>query len=169
MQHKALGFWIGAAIVLVASVLFARTTPKVAPTPASAATAAPANAALPASIALHADANGHFHTQAVVDGRSLTMVVDTGASLCAFSQEDAERLGLRLRPGDFSRNVSTANGTVRVAPVRIGVIQIGSITVRNVEAVVIQRGLLGTNLLGMSFLKRLRAFDMAGGRLILRG
>ncbi|KQT53613.1 protease [Methylobacterium sp. Leaf456] len=131
--------------------------------------ASPTAAAETGTVALHAASHGHFYADAVIEGRTLRMVVDTGASLCALPEEDAERLGLRLRPGDFTREVSTANGLLRVAPVRLGSVQIGSIVVRDVEAVVVPRGRLGTGLLGMSFLKRLRDFSIAGGRLTLRG
>jgi aspartyl protease family protein len=131
--------------------------------------AAQAAALGPAAVSLHADAGGHFHTDVVVDGRALRMVVDTGATLCAFSQEDAERIGIRVGANSFTREVMTANGPVRVASVRIGLIRIGPVAVRDVEAVVVPRGLLATNLLGMSFLKRVRDFSVAGGRLTLRG
>lgn len=138
-------------------------------------TGGPARAARPAgptetgTVTLHAADHGHFTAAAVIEGRSLRMVVDTGASLCALSEEEAERLGIRLRPGDFTREVSTANGLVRVAPIRLRSVQIGPIVVRDVEAVVVPRGRLGTGLLGMSFLKRLRDFSIAGGQLTLRG
>ena len=181
MRHN-IGFWVVLAVMAVASVQFARTSKLVGQNPSPVvmvASAEPAKAAAPApvsaptappgAIALHANRSGHFLTQAVVDGRSMSMMVDTGASLCVFSEEDAERMGIRLRPSDFTRTSSTANGLVRIAPVRIGVIQIGSIVVRDVEAAVIPRGLLGTNLLGMSFLKRVRDFSIAGGSLTIRG
>ena len=45
-----------------------------------------------AGVALQAGRNGHFFVNALVDGRSLPMMVDTGASACAFSEEDAARL-----------------------------------------------------------------------------
>lgn len=122
-----------------------------------------------AGVALQAGRNGHFFVNAVLDGRTLPMMVDTGASACAFSEEDAARIGIHLRPAEFTRVWSTANGPVRVAPIRIAVVQIGSITMRDVEAVVIPRGLLSTSLLGMSFLKRLRDFSVAGGTMTLRG
>lgn len=138
---------------------------------AGAATAAPSPAASAeaGTVALHAAGHSHFYADAVIEGRSFRMVVDTGASLCALSEEEAERLGIRLRPNDFTREVATANGLVRVAPIRLGWVQIGPIVVRDVEAVVVPRGRLGTGLLGMSFLKRLRDFSIAGGRLTLRG
>lgn len=121
------------------------------------------------AIALSADRSGHFHTDAVIDGRSLKMLVDTGATLCAFTEEDAARAGLRVAPGDFTKVVETANGIVKVAPVRIGSIRIAGITVRDVDAVVVPKGRLSTNLLGMSFLRRLREFQIANGTLTLRG
>lgn len=125
--------------------------------------------ASPTAIALHADRNGHFLANAVVDGRSLPMLVDTGATSCTFTEEAAARLGIALSPRDFTLTTMTANGVVRAARVRIGVIRIGPVTVRDVEAVVIPQGRLGTNLLGMSFLKRVRDFSIAGGTMTLRG
>ena len=134
----------------------------------SAAAAAQPSSASPTAIALHADRNGHFLADAVVDGRSLPMLVDTGATACTFTEEAAARLGITLSPRDFTRTMMTANGLVRAAPVRVGVIRVGPVTVRDVEAVVSQ-GRLGTNLLGMSFLKRVRDFSIAGGTMTLRG
>ncbi|GJD46470.1 hypothetical protein AFCDBAGC_4352 [Methylobacterium cerastii] len=133
------------------------------------APAAPPSSSAPSAIALNADRNGHFLADALVDGRSLRMMVDTGATACSFTEEAAARLGLVLTPRDFTQPVMTANGVVRVAPVRIGMIRIGPVTVRDVEAVVVPGGSLGTNLLGMSFLKRVRDFSIAGGTLTLRG
>jgi aspartyl protease family protein len=56
-----------------------------------------------------------------------------------------------------------------VAPVRIREMRVGDIVVRDVEAVVAPPGRLRTSLLGMSFLRSLRGFDISGGRLTLRG
>ena len=126
-------------------------------------------ASAPAGVALQAGRNGHFFVSVLLDGRTLPMMVDTGASACAFSEEDAARIGIRVGPADFTRVWNTANGRVRVAPIKIAVVQIGAITVRDVEAVVIPRGLLSTSLLGMSFLGRLREFGVAGSTMTLRG
>lgn len=123
----------------------------------------------PNTIVVRADGRGHYHTDVDVAGRSLTMLVDTGASICAFSYEDAQRLGLRVYEQDFTRRVDTANGTVAVANVRIPVMRVGTISIRDVEAVVLPRGRLGTSLLGMSFLRRLTDFKMSEGYLTLRG
>ena len=127
------------------------------------------DAGAPAGVALQSGRNGHFFVTVLLDGRTLPMMVDTGASACAVSEEDAARIGIHVGPADFTRVWNTANGTVRVAPIRIAVMQVGSITVRDVEAVVIPRGRLSTSLLGMSFLRRLRDFSVAGATMTLRG
>ncbi|MCJ2128614.1 TIGR02281 family clan AA aspartic protease [Methylobacterium sp. E-045] len=123
----------------------------------------------PNSVTLAADSLGHFSTEVDVAGRSLRMLVDTGASICAFSYEDAQRLGLHVYERDFNRRIDTANGAVSAATIRVPVMRIGTIGVRDVEAVVLPKGRLGKSLLGMSFLRRLNDFKMSDGRLTLRG
>ncbi len=120
------------------------------------------------TVELKASANGHFHTAAEVNGREIEVMVDTGASMVALTEEDAERAGIYLKNSDFTHSVSTANGIARVAPVTIGRLTIGDITVRNVEAAVCERGKLTTTLLGMSFLSRLDRVDMRSGVLVLQ-
>lgn len=121
------------------------------------------------TMVIDGDRQGHFLAATAVEGRHLTMMVDTGASLVALSHEDAAAVGIRPAPGDYLARMSTANGEVAGALVRIREIRIGEIHVRDVEAVVMPRGLLRTSLLGMSFLRQLRGFDIAGNRLTLRG
>ncbi|MBX9682758.1 MAG: TIGR02281 family clan AA aspartic protease [Hyphomicrobium sp.] len=119
-------------------------------------------------VSLRATSNGHFQSDAEVNGRSIDVLVDTGATLVALTYEDAERAGIYLRPADFTHSVSTANGIAKVAPVTISSISIGSITVRNVQAAVCERGKLQQTLLGMSFLSRLSRVDMRAGILVLQ-
>jgi aspartyl protease family protein len=118
---------------------------------------------------LFADTQGHFSTDVVIGVQRLRMLVDTGATTCAFTYEDAERAGLRVNERDFRVPVQTANGIVMAAPIRIPEMRIGTISVQGVDSMVMPRGRLSTSLLGMSFLKRLNEFSMNGGRLSLRG
>jgi aspartyl protease family protein len=120
-------------------------------------------------ITVSADLQGHFVVHPTLDGRRIRMLVDTGATVLALSDEDARAAGLRVEARDFTRRIGTANGIVATAPVRIGEVRIGDIVVRNVEAVVLPPGKLRTSLLGMSFLKRLGGFEIAQGRLVLKG
>jgi aspartyl protease family protein len=140
--------------------------------PAQAPAAAEATRAAPgfdSSVTLSQDLSGHFRAHPQVEGQVLRMLVDTGATLCVFTREDADRIGLSVAERDFTAQVGTANGTVPAARVRVREMRLGGITVRDVEAVVLPRGRLETSLLGMSFLRRLRGFEVAAGRMILRG
>jgi len=119
-------------------------------------------------VRLKASHYGHFITDAKINGRSVKVMVDTGASMVAMTYEDAERAGIYLNHSDFTHRVNTANGVARVAPVTLHSVSIGSIKVRNVRAAVSERGRLQTTLLGMTFLSRLDRVDMRQGELILK-
>lgn len=111
--------------------------------------------------------NGHFMTEADVNGRTITVMVDTGASMVALTYEDARAIGVAPSERDYTQRVSTANGVARVAPVLLDRIQIGDVTVRNVQAAVVEDGKLTTTLLGNSFLSKLSRYEMRNGRLVL--
>ena len=118
-------------------------------------------------VRLKADPRGHFVFDAAINDRQATFMADTGATLVVLTYEDAARLGLSPHSLDFSGLAETANGTARVAPVTLDRVRVEDITVRDVPAVVAERGALATNLLGMSFLSRLKSFQMQGSELIL--
>jgi aspartyl protease family protein len=118
-------------------------------------------------VTLRAAGGGHFEAAAEINGRSVDVMVDTGATLVALTYEDAERAGLYLKPADFTHSVSTANGVAKVAPIEINSISIGSITVRNVRGAVAERGKLHRTLLGMTFLSKLTV-EMKKNVLVLR-
>jgi aspartyl protease family protein len=110
---------------------------------------------------------GHFQVEGSVDGRRLDFLVDTGASLVALRERDANKLGIFPSPRDYTGRSSTANGVIAVAPVRLPSLEINGIRVYDVGAVVIPDKALNVNLLGMSFLSRVRRFEMANGRLVM--
>lgn len=117
-------------------------------------------------VTLEADARGHFQTEASINGKSVPVLIDTGATSVALRAEDVGRLGLRPpMPSDFTVTISTANGTTKAARVILDEVRIGNVRVRKVEALVMPEKMLGTNLLGMSFIRRLSNVDMAGGRM----
>lgn len=137
---------------------------------------APRNASLSASVptfptdravTLKSASNGHYLAKADINGRTVEVMVDTGASVVALTWDDARRAGLYVKDADFTHAVSTANGTARVAPVTLQQVRIGDLTVRNVAAVVSEPHKLQTTLLGMSFLGRLKRVDMRAGTLVL--
>jgi len=118
-------------------------------------------------VSLPADSRGHFRADARVDGRNIDFMVDTGASAIALTERDAASLGIRPYPSDYTVKVTTANGPARAARARINSIDIGGVVVRDVDALVMPDSELGQNLLGMTFLSRLKRFEYSGGKLVL--
>jgi aspartyl protease family protein len=94
------------------------------------------------------------------------MVVDTGATQIALRASDAARLGLHPAARDYVVKVATANGVTRAALVQLRAVELGDIVVRDVPALVHPDESLGVNLLGMSFLSRLR-WTHERGKLVL--
>lgn len=119
------------------------------------------------SISIARDARGHFQTDARIDGQRIDFMVDTGASVVALNERSAARFGLRPSRGDYNATVTTANGTLKAARARIAMMDVGGLVVRDVEAMVLPDEALSENLLGLSFLSRLKRFEYANGRLVL--
>jgi aspartyl protease family protein len=119
------------------------------------------------SLILDSDRQGHFKTQARIDGRYIDFLVDTGASLVVLRESDAERAGIRPMPRDYTAIVSTANGKIKAAPAKLERVELGGITVYDVPALVLPDEALGQNLLGVSFLSRLKRYEYAKGRMVL--
>ncbi len=119
------------------------------------------------TVKLRPDANGHFLFKAAVNERLANFLADTGATYVVITYEDAQRLGLSPQSLDFSVPVQTANGVTRVAPVTLDRVRVEDITVRDVPAAIAGKGVLATNLLGMSFLGRLKSFHIQNGELVL--
>ena len=118
-------------------------------------------------VRLKADTRGHFFLEAAINDRPAIFMADTGATVVVLSYDEAARLGLFPQHLGFDARVQTANGVARAAPVTLDRVRVEEITVRNVAALVAEKGALDTNLLGMSFLGRLKRLQMQGSELIL--
>jgi len=118
------------------------------------------------SITLARAANGHFETDGRVDGRRIGFIVDTGASQIALRESAAAQLGIHPAARDYSVSVNTANGITKGALVRLNMVEIGGIIVRDVPALVLPDTTLAVNLLGMSFLSRVK-FAHERGKLVI--
>ncbi len=119
------------------------------------------------SLTLAANRQGHFQTQARVNGRRIGFMVDTGASLVVLRASAAAEAGIRPIPADYTATVSTANGKIKAAPAKLDRIEIGDITVFDVPALVLPDEVLSQNLLGVSFLSRLKRYEVANGKMLL--
>jgi aspartyl protease family protein len=135
-----------------------------APPVAMAAMPAPATGR---TLNIRHDARGHFATEGRIEGQRIGFMVDTGASVIALNESSAARFGLRPTPGEYNATVSTANGTIKAARTRIAMVDVGGLVVRDVEAMVLPDEALSENLLGLSFLSRLKRFEYANGMMVL--
>ena len=103
-------------------------------------------------IVLTAGSGGHFVTGGSINGKSVRFLVDTGATMVAISEADANRIGLRYKDGQ--RGIAnTANGQVVVHRTSLDVVRVGDVQVYNVEALVVPAPMENV-LLGNSFLTR---------------
>ncbi|CAD5284704.1 Aspartyl protease family protein [Bosea sp. 62] len=139
------------------------------PAPARAAPSAPAPAKAERVLTVNADYRGHYVVHPAIDNYRVKMMVDTGASLIVLTDADARALGIRPDRSAYSVGLGTANGVVRGAKTMLREVRLGDISVRDVEAVVLPAGALSVSLLGTSFLRRLRGYEVQGGRMVLRG
>jgi aspartyl protease family protein len=112
---------------------------------------------------------GSFDVSTRVNGGTVPMILDTGASAVVLTQEAAKAAGLPLEVLNYSVTVDTANGKTRAAAVTLDSISVGGLVERSVPALIAQPGQLRTSLLGMSFLNRLESWEVRGDRLVLRG
>jgi aspartyl protease family protein len=127
----------------------------------STMTAGDASATAPAAfnsqtVTIQRGRNGHYQVDAVVDGRHIDFLVDTGATSIVLTSQDAAKLGIFPAARDYVGLAQTANGTVRFARTELNRVEIGGIVVRNVAATVLPEGALSQSLLGMSFLSHVR-------------
>ena len=162
-----------AAVLIGLGVSMAQMADKMTPVPA-AANAAPRKASTETvaqaggrSLSIPPDARGHFRTDGRIDGQRLDFMVDTGASVVALNEKSAAQFGLRPLPSQYNATVSTANGTLKAARTRIAMIELGGLIVRDVDAMVLPDEALSENLLGMSFLSKLKRYEYANGKLVL--
>jgi aspartyl protease family protein len=110
--------------------------------------------------------DGHYHLTLQINGVSVPMVVDTGASDLVLSRADAERIGLNDADLVFAGRANTANGPVTTAHVRLDQVRLGGIEDQFVPAIV-NGGEMQKSLLGMSYLSRFSRIEIAENRLIL--
>jgi aspartyl protease family protein len=168
---------IFAAILIGLGTFMAQLADRMTPSSASASmaasaatvgrSAAPAVQAALRSLSIPRDGRGHFLTEGRIDGQRIGFMVDTGASVVALNESSAARFGLRPSRGDYNAAVTTANGTVKAARTRLAMLDVGGLIVRDVEAMVLPDEALSENLLGLSFLSKLRRFEYANGQLVL--
>jgi aspartyl protease family protein len=121
------------------------------------------------TVALARAQSSDFQITTDVNGHSIPMILDTGASSVVLTNEAAKAVGLPVEVIKYTVNIATANGHTKAAEVTLDRVAVGSIVERSVPALIAQPGQLKTSLLGMSFLNRLQSWEVRGDKLVLRG
>jgi aspartyl protease family protein len=167
---------IFAALMAGAGSMMAQMADKMTATPARANTVAQPSAFAAMqespqpgirSVSIARDGRGHFQVDARIDGQRIGFMVDTGASAIALNETSAARIGVRPSRSDYIATVTTANGTVKGARTRLAMVEVDGLIVRDVDALVLPDQALSENLLGLSFLSKLKRFEYANGKMVL--
>ncbi len=104
-----------------------------------------------ATAVLKRGTDGHYRTEALINGEKVDVLIDTGATGVAISQAIADKLNLK---SVTAVNTYTANGDTIGYMVRLNSVKIGGVEAKNVSAMIAPT-LEGDVLLGMSYLGRM--------------
>jgi aspartyl protease family protein len=110
--------------------------------------------------------DGHFWARVTVNGVDRRMLIDSGATLTAISEETAREAGIDTERGGFPVVLRTANGTVAAERGTADQVQVGSVRTEKLR-VVVSSAFGDVDVIGMNFLSRLASWRVEGRTLIL--
>jgi aspartyl protease family protein len=110
--------------------------------------------------------NGHFYADVDINGATIHMLVDTGASGIALSREDARRAGIATSIGMNEVVGQGADGNVHGEFVMVDRISLGPKSVEQMPAMVLNGG--EQSLLGQAFLAKFASVEIHGDTMTLR-
>jgi len=123
-------------------------------------------ASLGGTLALPRQPDGHFYSDAEVNGTTLHFVIDTGASIVALTRADAERAGLTVDPDKFTVVGEGASGPVHGQMVTLHEVNIGDHRIGDVQAMILADG--GQSLLGQNLLRQFQSVAIENDEMMLR-
>ena len=110
--------------------------------------------------------DGHFWAKATINGVERRMLIDSGATVTAVSQDTAASASIGGDAAMVPVVLRTANGMTPAQTGTIRELRVGNVTARNLK-VVSSPSLGGLNVLGMNFLSRLASWRVEGRTLIM--
>ena len=102
-----------------------------------------------------------YQTSATINGRTVQVLVDTGANVVALNSGHARSLGVDYTAGAPGQ-VETASGSINAWIVTLRSIDVGGIRVENVQASVVEGDFPTTILLGMTYLRHVKMQEADG-------
>jgi aspartyl protease family protein len=110
--------------------------------------------------------DGHFWVDATINGVKRRMLIDSGATVTAISEDTARAAGVGTGAGVTPVVLRTANGVAEARTGSVREIRVGNIVARNLR-IVTSRGMGDLNVIGMNFLSLLESWRVEGRTLIL--
>lgn len=110
--------------------------------------------------------DGHFWVDASINGVKRRMLIDSGATVTAISEETARAAGVDAGAGITPVVLRTANGVAEARTGTVKQIRVGNIIARNLR-IVTSPGMGDLNVIGMNFLSLLESWRVEGRTLIL--
>jgi aspartyl protease family protein len=118
-------------------------------------------------VQLEREGDSHFYANVAINGRTVRMMVDSGASIIALTRADAEAVGINVEDLPEMGSANTAGGVVPLRPVELDRVGIEGVEVVGVQAAVIDAD-MPASLLGQSYLSRLQSVRVEGDVMTLR-
>jgi aspartyl protease family protein len=166
-MSKAVYLILGGVFVVAMLSPSQRDAPKSTPVVAPMAAPQPVAPMNGGDFTLTRAPDGHFYTDAQVNGTIIRFLVDTGATTVALTKTDAAKIGLQFTDADFTETGEGAGGKIALKPVMLDRIIIGTTDAANVEAAIINSP-MRTSLLGQSWLRRVGTVEIKGDRMVLK-
>jgi aspartyl protease family protein len=110
--------------------------------------------------------DGHFWARAKINGVERRMLVDSGATITAISEQTADAASVGSGASLMPVVLQTANGLAQARTGSVKRLQLGSITAKDLK-VAISPALGDMDVLGMNFLSDLASWRVEGRTLIL--
>ena len=104
-------------------------------------------------LVVSADAQGHYWINGTIHDHPVKFLVDTGATMVAFSKSLAQKLGIE---GRYPMAIQTANGPSQGSLTRIQTLSFGDFSFHHVKALILENQKNDTALLGMNILSEFK-------------
>lgn len=112
------------------------------------------------------DPDGHFWVKVRIGDSTQRMLIDSGATITALSEQSAAAAGLLVETPPVPVVLQTANGSISAGTATIPELRIGNVVARDVP-VVVSPAFGDMSVIGMNFLSRLKSWRVEGNTLIL--
>ena len=118
------------------------------------------------AVEINRNDDGHFYADVQINGATVHMLVDTGASTIALSRDDARNAGIATSIGMNDVVGEGADGNVYGEYVKIDRMTLGPKEVDGLDGIILNSG--SQSLLGQSFLAKFASVEIHGDTMVLR-